>query len=259
MKNWTMTKTAAAVIAAFCFLAIGAFATALQDNRDTPQRSGEFISMTQASNHIYAGSIVCENGSAVAVPGEDATGYQVLGRAEEESDNTGANYSSTQTITVRRGVFRWENGGSFTDANIGDLAYVADDKTVTTAASATYDIVAGVIVDVDASGVWVDNLAIGGQGAAALTTLTTSGAASLNSLTVSGASALAGVTASGNTILTGTLITTGAVTAVASVASPVHTVLTNGVAAGSFKIVNATNLVFIAGTVTNSLDIDIGH
>jgi hypothetical protein len=163
-----------AVLAAVAMLAQQAGATALSANRDTPMRSGELVTIVAASNHIYAGSIVCENGSAAAVAAADASGYAVIGRAEAEVDNTGVNYSATRTVTVRRGVFRWANGGTFTDANIGDLAYVSDDQTVTTAAAATYDIVAGVIIDVDADGVWVDTYAIGGQGAASVTTLAVS-------------------------------------------------------------------------------------
>jgi hypothetical protein len=157
-----------------------AFGTALTADRSTVERDGRLVSLTVDSNVvIYAGAMVCENGSAEAVPAADASGYACIGKAVAGADNTGANYSATKTVEVARGIFRWANGGSFTDANIGDLAYVADDQTVTTAGSATYDIVAGVIIDVDASGVWVDTYAIGGSGAAALTTLTTSGNAAV--------------------------------------------------------------------------------
>jgi len=193
MKQRKMIGAVAAAMWAVMFLVGSARATALSANRDTPQRDGYLVSLTAASNHIYAGSIVCEGGSATAVVGADASGYVVVGRAEEEIDNTGANYSATATINVRRGTFRWANGGSFTDANIGDFAYVSDDQTVTTAASATYDVIAGVIVDVDSDGVWVDTFAIGGQGAASVTTLSASGAATLGStLSVAGAATLTG-------------------------------------------------------------------
>jgi hypothetical protein len=194
-KRWVAAGAAVwfAVVVLAMIVAADAFATALSANRDTPERTGERVTLTCASNHIYAGSIVCEGGSATAVVGADASGYVVVGRAEQEVDNTGASYSATQTITVRRGTFRWANGGSFTDANIGDFAYVSDDQTVTTAAAATYDIIAGVIIDVDSDGVWVDTFAIGGQGAASVTTLAASGAATLGStLSVAGAATLTG-------------------------------------------------------------------
>jgi hypothetical protein len=72
------------------------------------------------------------------------------------------------------------NGDSFTDANIGDLAYVEDNQTVQKAASASQDIIAGVIVDVDSSGVWVDTHDIGSQGAGSLTTLAVSSTSALS-------------------------------------------------------------------------------
>jgi hypothetical protein len=168
-------------------LAPVASATALSANRDTPYRTGEYVTMIVASGSvIYAGAMVCENGSAKAVAAADASGYAVIGCAQEKVDNTTAYYSATKTVKVRRGVFRWGNGGSFTDANVGDFAYVSDDATVTAAGSVTYDIVAGVIIDTDSDGVWVDTYAIGGQGAASVTTLNASGAVSVGStLTVS--------------------------------------------------------------------------
>ena len=156
--------------------AVATYGAALTDNRNTPRADGAVYTYTQGSNVIYAGSIVCIDGSGLAVPGADATGYAMAGRAEVESDNTAANYSATKTNQVRRGTFRWENNASgFADADIGSYAYVFDDQTVAVAASNTYDIVAGTITDVDADGVWVDCLAAGGQGAASFTTLTASG------------------------------------------------------------------------------------
>jgi len=170
-----------------------AYGTALSADRSTPEMAGKNISILAASNTFYAGAMLCENGSATAVPAADASGYVCIGKNRTYLDNTGANYSATARVEAQRGVFRWVNGGSFTDANIGDLAYVEDDQTVTTAASATYDVIAGVIVDVDASGVWVDTYAIGGSGAASVTTLAASGAATLGStLSVAGAATLTG-------------------------------------------------------------------
>lgn len=186
-------------------MSVPSFAIALATDRATPQRDGQYVGLTQGSNVIYAGSIVAVNASGVAVAASDATGLKVVGKAEAFSDNTGAAYDSAKTIKVRRGVFRWENGGSLTITSIGNLAYVADDQTVTTAASAAYDIVAGIIVDVDSAGIWVDTYAVGGQGAASVTTLAASGNASIGgTLAVTGASAL-----TGNTIVTGTVSASG--------------------------------------------------
>lgn len=190
-----------------------AMATALTDNRDTPQSGGAVVSLSVATNvHIYAGALVCENGSQKVVPAEDASGYACIGRAESEV-NLVNDDDTTKVVNVRRGVFRWANGDSFTDANIGDLAYVEDDQTVQKGSSATYDIVVGVIIDVDSEGVWVDSYAVGGSGAASLTTLSVSGAANLQStLTVAGDSTFGHAVTMGSAAIGTNLVVSGAIT-----------------------------------------------
>jgi hypothetical protein len=206
----------------FCF-ASGAFAQ-LAANRDTPQIAGLSVGVPQGSNVVYRGAMVAVDANGVAVSASDAAGLRVIGRSSRQQDNTGSGYDDELMLVVERGVFAWENGGVFTRANIGDLAFVEDDETVTTAALATYDIIAGVIVDVTDLGVWVDTYSIGSQGAASLTTLATSGAATLASagitgnatvggtLGVTGASTLASAGVTGNAAVGGTLGVTGAST-----------------------------------------------
>lgn len=190
-----------------------AFATALTADRETSERSGQAIGLTAASNLFYAGSMVCIS-SGKAVPAADASGYVCVGKAEGYLDNTAALYSATRVLVARRGVFRWVNGGSFTDSDIGSLAYVSDDQTVTTAAAATYDIVAGIIVDVDSDGVWVDSYAIGGQGAASVTTWTASGNGSVGgTLAVTGRiTGSAGLTVTGASTNNGSMVVTNGLT-----------------------------------------------
>jgi len=223
-------------------LAIPALGTALSANANTPERTGKTISLTQASNHIYAGSIVCEKRQHVCRAG--------LGFVRLRGRGPGG--SGT----------RQHRGELFLDADDGDsarslpmgerwklhrrqhrdYAYVADDQTVTTAASATNDVVAGVIVDVDSDGVWVDTFAVGGSGAASFTTVSATGAANLQStLAVGGASTFTGP-------ITGAAAITGAT---------IRATGTIGLTNGWFKI-SGTNLQFItAAGVTNILDADL--
>jgi len=57
---------------------------------------------------------------------------------------------------VRRGVFNFvDSDGTITRADIGTTAYVADDQTVKKAAGTPAAPAAGIVVDVDAEGVWV--------------------------------------------------------------------------------------------------------
>jgi len=170
---------------------------ALTEARDTPQRDGAAVLVGVASNtQIYAGALVAINSTGYAVPASDATGLKVVGRAEETVDNTGTAGDGAESITVRRGVFRWTNGDTFTRADVGSLAYVEDDAQVQKAASATYDIVAGVIVDVDTYGVWVDTYTLGSQGNASVVNLAASGTGAIT----------------GNATVGGTLAVTGAAT-----------------------------------------------
>ena len=194
-------------------------AAALTAERDTPEIGGESFDVTQGSNVIYAGAIVVINSAGTAEAGTDAASKRVVGRCERTQDNTGVNYKAARTIRVKTGVFRWVNGGSFTDANIGDLAYISDDQTVTTGASASQDIIAGTIVDVDSDGVWVNTYRIGANGAASVTTLAASGAATLGStMSVAGAATLSSTATIGGAATCGsTLTVTGAVVCVSTV------------------------------------------
>jgi hypothetical protein len=204
MKHLSRSILIAAAIALVAVLGIQARATALSAARDTPMRDGSLLSLTiETGATIYAGGMVAiTNGKAVAA--SDANGLIVVGRAEASGD-------AGDVINVRRGVFRWANGGSFTAANIGSFAYIADDQTVTTAGSATYDIIAGLIVDVDTVGVWVDTFQVPSQGAATLAALTVSGNAAVGGTltatgnTTIGASKVVITAASGNIVSKGTL------------------------------------------------------
>ena len=132
------------------------FAAALSAERDTPERDGSFVALTQGSNTIYAGSIVAVNASGVAVPGAATVGLSGVGRAERTSVNTGSDYDSTKNILVKRGVFRWASAtNALTAASIGAQAFMVDDQTVGRAAEST-NAALGRIVNVDSDGVWVD-------------------------------------------------------------------------------------------------------
>jgi len=159
-----------AMAAGVMLFSIKAEAAALAAARDTPERSGELVALVvKASNTIYAGALVAvDTAAGTVVPAADAAARVVLGRADHTA-------LAGETLAIRRGVFRWVNSGEFTDAHIGQFAYVADDQSVTTAALATNDVIAGVIVDVDADGVWVDSYAVPAQAAATLAALTVTG------------------------------------------------------------------------------------
>lgn len=168
-------------------------AAALSAERDTPQRLNQFTSLTVASNAIiYAGALVCVNSSGLAVPAADSSGFAVVGRAEATVDNRGVLYSATKAIKVARGTFRWVNGDVIAAADIGKIVYVTNDQTVNKTGGGQ-NIIAGTVVDVDTTGVWVDTAKVGPIGAATPSSLAVSGAATVGTtLGVTGVATLSG-------------------------------------------------------------------
>ena len=157
------------------------FGAALTADKQVARISGEYAVLNVASGTvIYAGSLVAVDTNGYAVPASDTASLKVIGVAAEQVDQRAGVYERGKTLTVRRGVFSFKNGGSLTDANIGDWAFVEDDQTVSTAAEMSNDILAGVIIDVDSAGVWVDVGAVNRAGALAGDSLSVSGAAAIS-------------------------------------------------------------------------------
>jgi hypothetical protein len=127
---------------------------ALTQDRNTATREGRSYSLgVAASTKVYAGSMVAVNSSGYAVPAADTSGLKVVGRAEEQVDNSsGAN--GDKSVLVREGVFKFAASG-LTVADVGKPAFISDDQTVSVSAT-TNNVCAGVIEQVDsATGAWV--------------------------------------------------------------------------------------------------------
>lgn len=132
---------------------------ALSKDRDTFRRLGDQFSDPVATNAvIHAGALVQLNATGYAVPATATAANATRGVAQAPVDNTGG-ADGDKTVGTRRGVFNFKNSTTtdeITRAEIGADCYVVDDETVAkTDATATRP-VAGVIRDVDASGVWVE-------------------------------------------------------------------------------------------------------
>jgi hypothetical protein len=232
------------LLAAAIVAAVFVHAAALTEAVNTPFRMGAATGFTQASNVVYGGAIAAiSTTTGLLVPATDTTtNMLVVGCIRTTSDNGGllaANYSSTRKVSAQRGVFRWDNGDTFTVADVGQLCYIEDDHTVQKAASATYDVPVGVIVEVDADGVWVDT-----------TSLSKILTGSFGTLTVSGDSAVTGASTVG-----GTLAVTGALTGSSTVGATGFKI---GAVSGYTGVVTnkstiSTNVIFYyGGIVTNA-------
>ncbi|MEM7046986.1 MAG: hypothetical protein AAF442_04970 [Pseudomonadota bacterium] len=132
--------------------------TALTTDRNTPYRPGrDVVHPVAASVQIFAGALVMLDSDGNAIPAKAAANLKIAGRAEQHIDNrTGV--VGDKTVAVQRGVFRFENDATnaVTRTHIGTLAYAVDDQTVCNAAGKNSKSIAGLIIDLDDDGVWID-------------------------------------------------------------------------------------------------------
>lgn len=132
--------------------------TALVADRNTPYKDAELIAVPiAAAAKIFAGALVAANATGYAVPGSTAATLTYLGRADETVDNT-AGADAAKTVNVRRAKqFKFANLGAdpVTQASMGKVCYIVDDQTVAATSNAAARSAAGVVMGVDADGVWV--------------------------------------------------------------------------------------------------------
>lgn len=131
-------------------------------DRNTPARyiQRQIRLVLKANETIPAGAIVCVDATGQAVNGADTAGLICMGRAE-----AAASYAAgDREIVVSRGVFLYaNNAGAVLQADVGKIANIVDNQTVTDAATVN-SIGCGYIEEVTAEGVWVAML--GGKVAA---------------------------------------------------------------------------------------------
>lgn len=129
--------------------------TALSKDRDTPRRDGRLTSyLVGAGKRIYAGALVVLSGG-YAEGGRTALNLQCVGRANAAADNS-AGAAGDLSVLVERGVFRFAQDGTITQADVGGTCYIVDDQTVADNDGAGTRSAAGTIRGVETGGVWVE-------------------------------------------------------------------------------------------------------
>jgi hypothetical protein len=129
---------------------------ALIKGRLTPHRNAQDVNdPVAAGQKIYQGAIVMLDAAGNAIKGAVATGLTPRGVAQALVDNS-AGIAGDETIAARKGCFRFKNDTSVARADIGGTAYVVDDETVAKTDGTGTRSALGEIIDVDASGVWVE-------------------------------------------------------------------------------------------------------
>jgi len=132
----------------------------ITDSYDAPSRSGGSVSLpVAAATVLYAGGLAALDAAGHLVPASDTADLTVIGRVAETVDNS-AGAAAALSAVIERGVFRYANSAAeaVTKAHVGGPAYVEDDSIVA-GDGGTNSIVAGLVVAVDDSGVWVDTTA----------------------------------------------------------------------------------------------------
>ena len=130
--------------------------TALTENRSTKQMAaGDRSGLLGANQTIYSGALLMRNVAGQLIKGATATGSFGVGRTEVAGSSTTAGVTAHP---FREGVFQYANsaaGDLIATADIGTVCYIVDDQTVAKTSATNTRSPAGVVVDVDANGVWV--------------------------------------------------------------------------------------------------------
>ena len=125
-------------------------------NFDAPERRGDFVIAPVAlTTTIYAGNLTALDPTGNAVEADDIAGLRLQGRLELDIVN-GLTYQNDNEATIKRGVFKYQNSTThpLAQANVGSICFVQDSQTV--ASTSTNRVKAGVVVEIDSDGVYVD-------------------------------------------------------------------------------------------------------
>lgn len=129
---------------------------ALTTPRDTNSRSGKVREFKVAAGaRIFTGSLVAIDAAGNLNPASDTAGLKVWGRASQDADNTNG-LAGDLTCKAARGVFCYNNSTSdaVVPSKLLTQVFVEDDETVTS--DEGNGVIAGVALEIDDEGVWVD-------------------------------------------------------------------------------------------------------
>lgn len=125
-------------------------------SRSTDYRSGERLALpVAAATLLLLGTIACIDANGRLVPGANTDGLKIGGLVLAEADNSTGGAGAIRG-NVERGIYRFENSATspLAAADVGTICFVEDNDTV--AKTTTHRVKAGLVLEVDASGVWVD-------------------------------------------------------------------------------------------------------
>jgi len=141
-------------------------------DRNTQMQDADLIAVPMAANvKLFGGALAAANATGFATPGAVSPALTYLGRVEAFADNTGG-ADGAKTVMIRRGkAFQFGNAAAdaVTQAELGKPCYIYDDGQVAKTSAGGTRSVAGIVLGVDAYGVWVgDAVRVEKSNAAAL-------------------------------------------------------------------------------------------
>ena len=131
---------------------------ALTQDRNTARLQGDKrTGLVAAATTLFAGAMVMRNAAGYLVEGQTATGLVGVGRSEARVDNS-AGANGDLRAEYLPGVFHFANSAAADAIAIGDIGavcFAVDDQTVAKTNGSSTRSPAGIVEDVDATGVWV--------------------------------------------------------------------------------------------------------
>jgi len=99
--------------------------TALTAAREAKRQASDFaIYPVKGSTKVYKGGLVVSKKDGYAYPGVDGSGYEFLGVAAENGDNSGsATDGAVEVRLYKTGIFQFTKA-SATQGDVGELAYI---------------------------------------------------------------------------------------------------------------------------------------
>lgn len=141
--------------------------TALTASRRTDRRIHRKVNFpVKAATKIYSGALVAIDASGWLVPASEDATLKIIGKSAGYADNTDGSNGDLSVDVESTDIYHWKNsagGDEITKAHVGRVCYAVDDQTVALTGNAGTRPVAGEIVEVDASGVWVDHSGLAGE------------------------------------------------------------------------------------------------
>ncbi len=105
---------------------------------------------------IYMGALIAKNAAGFLVAASDIAAITIVGVSEQNVDNDGGSNGDLTCAYVTAIEAEFDNaGGAILVASLGKSCYVADDKSVTTAAVAANDVLVGIVQEFSTTKVWV--------------------------------------------------------------------------------------------------------